>query len=49
MNIWFCSGCLEDVEGSVWDGFNQEDGRCYCEKCKVLHQGENVLHGGDAQ
>lgn len=34
MMLWFCSACLEDVEGSVWDGWDKETGRSLCEACR---------------
>lgn len=35
MTSWFCQTCLEDQDGSVWAGWDQETGRCLCEKCRA--------------
>lgn len=51
MNIWFCASCLADQEGSVWDGYNKEDGHCYCKKCRpdtpcmTLENGDCIAEG----
>lgn len=42
--MWFCGGCLEDQEGSVWDGWDKETGKCLCKKCKVTPHNDGPEH-----